>query len=398
MIEYTINAACEKRSTLALGRQMENNYRQIVFDCSGFEGVTGVMLVHQRQGDSAPYIVASVAGDTLTWTITDTDTAFYGLGNAELRVTIADGLAKSVTYSTFVARSITGDTEIPTALQSWYDAMIDYIDEHAASPEQIEAAVEAYLETHPIDAPVTSVNGMTGAVVLTASDVGALADSVIIPTKTSDLTNDSGYLTTAVTSFNGETGAVTYTPPVSSVNGKTGAVSLNSADVGALPDTYTAPVTSVNNKTGLVTLTATDVGALPNTYVAPVQSVNGQTGAVTISVPTKTSDLTNDSGYISGIDSADVVTALGYTPYNASNPAGYVTSADVPTKTSDLTNDSGYITSAGAPVQSVNGQTGAVTTPNTTYTLSMSGNVITLTPSSGQASSVTLPVYNGGVI
>lgn len=32
----------------------------------------------------------------------------------------------------------------------------------------------------------------------------------------------------------------------------------------------------------------------------------------------------------------------------------------VPTKTSDLTNDSGFITSAGAPVQSVNGQTGAV--------------------------------------
>ena len=34
---------------------------------------------------------------------------------------------------------------------------------------------------------------------------------------------------------------------------------------------------------------------------------------------------------------------------------------------------------------------------NTTYTLSISGNVITLTGSDGQTSSVTLPVYNGGV-
>lgn len=34
---------------------------------------------------------------------------------------------------------------------------------------------------------------------------------------------------------------------------------------------------------------------------------------------------------------------------------------------------------------------------NTTYTISISGNVITLTPSSGQAQSITLPVYNGGV-
>lgn len=47
-----------------------------------------------------------------------------------------------------------------------------------------------------------------------------------IPTKTSDLTNDSGFLTSAVTSFNGATGAVTYTAPVTSVNGSTGAVTV----------------------------------------------------------------------------------------------------------------------------------------------------------------------------
>ena len=35
--------------------------------------------------------------------------------------------------------------------------------------------------------------------------------------------------------------------------------------------------------------------------------------------------------------------------------------ASIPTKTSDITNDSGFITSDGAPVQSVNGKTGAVT-------------------------------------
>ena len=47
---------------------------------------------------------------------------------------------------------------------------------------------------------------------------------ITIPTKTSDLTNDSGFLTSAVTSFNGSTGAVTYTAPVTSVNGNTGAI------------------------------------------------------------------------------------------------------------------------------------------------------------------------------
>lgn len=43
------------------------------------------------------------------------------------------------------------------------------------------------------------------------------------------------------------------------------------------------------------------------------------------------SELNNDVGYITGIDSTDVTNALGYTPYDASNPAGYITSASIPT-------------------------------------------------------------------
>ena len=96
---------------------------------------------------------------------------------------------------------------------------------------------------------------------------------------------------------------------VTSVNGMQGAVVLGAADVGALPDTYTAPVDSVNGQTGTVLLSIpTDTGDLTNgagfvdaagaAAAAPVQSVNGQTGNVTISVPTKTSDLNNDSGFV----------------------------------------------------------------------------------------------------
>ena len=47
-----------------------------------------------------------------------------------------------------------------------------------------------YLET----APVSSVNGETGAVVLSAADIGALPADTVIPTKTSELTNDSNYV------------------------------------------------------------------------------------------------------------------------------------------------------------------------------------------------------------
>ena len=51
-----------------------------------------------------------------------------------------------------------------------------------------------------------------------------------IPTKTSDITNDSGFITDV---------------PVKSVNGKTGAVSLSAEDVGARPATWTPTYTDV---------------------------------------------------------------------------------------------------------------------------------------------------------
>jgi hypothetical protein len=40
--------------------------------------------------------------------------------------------------------------------------------------------------------------------------------------------------------------------------------------------------------------------------------------------PTAVSSFTNDAGYLTGITSTQVTTALGFTPYNASNPSGYI--------------------------------------------------------------------------
>lgn len=70
-------------------------------------------------------------------------------------------------------------------------------DEIPAKPEDIGAqpAGNYALKTEIPAVPVQSVNGKAGNVVLNASDVGALPESTTIPTKTSQLTNDSGYLT-----------------------------------------------------------------------------------------------------------------------------------------------------------------------------------------------------------
>ena len=54
-----------------------------------------------------------------------------------------------------------------------------------------------------------------------------------------------------------------------------------------------------------------------------VASVNNITPNASGNVTLKTSNITNDSGYLTGITSGDVTTALGYTPYNSTNPSGY---------------------------------------------------------------------------
>lgn len=157
--------------------------------------------------------------------------------------------------------------------------------------------------------PVNSVNTKTGDVVLTASDVNALPDTTVIPTKTSDLTNDSGFLTSA---------------PVSSVNGKTGAVVLNASDVNALPNT--------------------------TTYVS---TVDGSSGAVTTNAVKTTAQALSDA------QKTQARTNIGAGTSSFSGDYGDLSNKPtIPTKTSDLTNDSGFLTDA--PVDSVNGKTGAV--------------------------------------
>ena len=74
------------------------------------------------------------------------------------------------------------------------------------------------------------------------------------------------------------------------------------------------------------TINSSSIVGSGNLDVGTVTSVNNVTpvsGNVTLSIPTDTSDLTNNAGFITGITSGDVTTALGYTPYDSSNPNGY---------------------------------------------------------------------------
>lgn len=177
-----VQIQAESIKTIPLGHRGENEARQIIFDLSDYISTYGpgtARLLHQRDGDPAPYIVPAVQADnTLIWAVTDADTAVPGTGSAELQWTVNNVLAKSDIWNTRTKAALDdGATEPPTGAEGWYQQLIAYIDSlkgDGVTDEQIAAAVEAYLADNPVDVPVTSVNGKIGAVELMAEDVGAL--------------------------------------------------------------------------------------------------------------------------------------------------------------------------------------------------------------------------------
>ena len=217
---------------------------------------------------------------------------------------------------------------------------------------------------------VDSVNGKTGVVELNAADVGALPNTTVIPDKTSQLDNDSGYITnsaltgyakkteipTKTSELTNDSGYITNTAlepyaktvdiptKTSQLNNDSGYITANDVPVKSV-DGATGDVVTNAVKTTTQTLTdaqkqqaRTNIGAGTSSFDGDYNSlVNKPT------IPTKTSQLTNDSGFITDA-------AL----------TGYAKTTDIPTKTSQLDNDSNYITANEAPVTSVNSKTGAV--------------------------------------
>ena len=193
---------------------------------------------------------------------------------------------------------------------------------------------------------VDSVNGKTGDVVLNAADVGALPNTTTIPSKTSQLTNDSGYITES-------------SAPVKSVDGETGAVVTNAIKT-----------TQQNLSDAQKTQARINIGAGTSSFDGNYNSLSGKP-----TIPSNTSQLNNDSGFITS-ENAPVKSVNGKT--------GNVTlnAADVGLGNVDNIKQYSENNPPPYPVTSVNGKAGkvnlvasdvgAVPTDNITQTLGTS--------------------------
>lgn len=109
MIDVVPNAG-----VIALGKQGEN--RAVRVTLPNIRSDAGsILLLHQRSDDQKPYPVPVVEADGgIIWTVSSTDTAYPGRGQAELQWLGTDGaVIKSVTYQTNIVRALTSPGAVP---------------------------------------------------------------------------------------------------------------------------------------------------------------------------------------------------------------------------------------------------------------------------------------------
>ena len=150
-----------------------------------------------------------------------------------------------------------------------------------------------------------------------------------------------------------------------------GIVSVLKTGTEGLVDTYTITFTDGTTTTFTVTNGANGTGSVSDVWVNGVSVLDNNIGKVT--VPTKVSDLTNDSGFITGYTETDPTVPswakqANKPSYSYSEISGTPTLATVattgdyddlidkptiptvPTNVSAFTNDAGYITKSAVPV------------------------------------------------
>lgn len=207
-----------------------------------------------------------------------------------------------------------------------------------------------------IDGGVTSFNTRTGAVTLGSGDVtaalgftpydaanpsgyvaaaGARAalsftagsgayDSatgvITIPTNTNQLTNGAGFTT--------NTGTVTSVSGAGTVSGLTLTGTVTGSGSLTLGGTLSLTSGQVTTALGYTPVNPTAVGSTIQGYDADLAAIAALAGTSGLLRKTAADTWSLDTAtYLTGINSSQVTTALGFTPYDSANPAGYITSS-----------------------------------------------------------------------
>ena len=213
-------------------------------------------------------------------------------------------------------------------------------------PEDINAqpAGNYALKTDIPNVPVQSVNGKTGAVSLSASDVGADKSGTASSTVSTHNTNTAAHndIRLLITALAERLDALANSDD-ETLDQMAEVVSYIKDNRDLIEQVTTGKVSI----TDIVDNLTTNVNNKP---LSAAQGVALKALIDAITIPTKLSQLTNDKGYITGYTETDPTVpawakAASKPTYTASEVGALPSTTKIPAKTSDLTNDSGFLTS-----------------------------------------------------
>lgn len=175
----------KKNQRLALGRCGENLATEWAFDVSAWVSEYGssgtFVLLHQRNGDDAPYpVTTTMDGTTVLWAVTSADVANPGAGMAELQYVVDEVIVKSAIWTTYVKAALDDPTTVPDPETGWVADLIRQIQEIV---DGIEGGGGGTSVTVDSALSSTSENPVQNKVIYSA--LNSKADSTAIPSPAS---------------------------------------------------------------------------------------------------------------------------------------------------------------------------------------------------------------------
>ena len=393
----TINAkfSQEMQSLGLIGRVGENASRQIVFDCSEvlteFPGAS-ILCVLRRSKDEMPYTAdVTMSGTNATLTLTDTDLAVAGYLNIELRAIKNGVVYKSSVFTGTVALSLYGDADKPG------EVVRDVLD-------RVDAALNAAEATkNQLELALGDVTTAVGSANTAANNAQTVADTVQAKLDNGDFVGATGPA--------GSTGADGVSPTVAvSKTGKVATVTITDKD-----GEHTFTVNDGADGSGSGDMMKATYDSNGNGIVDNAEKLEGHAASY-FAQATHSHAITDVNGLqeeLNGKGAGDMKKSVydadgdGVVD-NAKKLDGKTLAQFAPAQHShDMSQVSGLSSALTGKadaahsheIADVNGLQAALDGKiNTTYTLSITGNAIVLTPSSGEAQQITIPIATASAL
>lgn len=281
MSSVNIDLAADTILNVMVGQQDENEVREVVFDFSDWYTTYGsgtISLAIQRPKDEWPYegtLTVDNSTHKATWEISDTDSAYAGVGQIQLSYTVGTAVKKSVVYRFTVHKSLgaMGNVITPIQIQTFIDEVTEALED---MQEELNDVKQDLAELEGGGVP-TNVRQALKTLLESAAyaDTGLTDEMAVVSSWASAVTTIT--LNQSSISISGATTSqlVATTTPTG------GTVTWSSSNIAVATVSSSGLVTGVSNGTATITATSGNVSATCSVTVSGIATLSSISASYT---------------------------------------------------------------------------------------------------------------------